>query len=196
MYIAFRSGDNVTVFHWQHAHCSTIWSKRSVLLLKILLAYLFPNTAISVLALMGVVSLHVRCLFAPKFLWWKVTRDCTDKSINISEKLLTTTSDWDFLIYAASLHFRQAIKTSTPCVSHHPRMEAFKYCKGPQIHKQPQEKKIKCLIFRWCKVPKLFCKKAQCPIADKSAYISTDQNWNWRCLQFYQGLQTIKPLNA
>ncbi len=71
MYIAFRSGDNVTVFHWQHAHCSTIWSKRSVLLLKILLAYLFPNTAISVLALMGVVSLHVRCLLAPKFLWWK-----------------------------------------------------------------------------------------------------------------------------
>ncbi len=76
---------------------------------QILLAYLFPNTAISVLALMGVVSLHVRCLFAPKFLWWKVTRDCTEKSINISEKLLTTTSDWDFLIYAANLHFRQAI---------------------------------------------------------------------------------------
>lgn len=35
IYIAFRSGDNVTVFHWQHAHCSTIMSKRSVLLLKI-----------------------------------------------------------------------------------------------------------------------------------------------------------------
>jgi hypothetical protein len=51
------------------------------------------------------------------------------------------------------------------------------------------------LIFRWCKVPKLFCKEAQYPIADKSAYISTDQNWNWRCLQFYW-LQTIKPLNA
>jgi len=38
---------------------------------QILLAYLFPNIAISVLALMGVVSLHVRCLFAPKFLWWE-----------------------------------------------------------------------------------------------------------------------------
>lgn len=38
---------------------------------QILLAYLFPDKAISVLALMGVVSLHVRCLFAPKFLWWR-----------------------------------------------------------------------------------------------------------------------------
>jgi hypothetical protein len=36
---------------------------------QILLAYLFPKTAISVLALMGVLSRHVRCLLAPKFLW-------------------------------------------------------------------------------------------------------------------------------
>lgn len=112
-----------------------------------LLAYLFPNTAISVLALMGVVSLHVSSLLL-SFSDEEVIRDYTDKSINIYEKLLTTTSNWEFLIYVVNLHFRQAIKTSTPCVSHHPPTEGYKFRKGPQIHKQPHEKKKKMLDFQ------------------------------------------------
>lgn len=74
MYIAFRSGDNLTVFHDNMHIVQPSGPKDQCFSLKfnqILLAYLFHNTAISVLALMGVVSLHVRCLFAPKFLWWK-----------------------------------------------------------------------------------------------------------------------------
>jgi hypothetical protein len=59
---------------------------------QILLAYLFPNTAISVLALMGAVSLHVSSLLL-SFSHEEVIIDYTDKAINISEKLLTTTSN-------------------------------------------------------------------------------------------------------
>jgi len=73
MYIAFRSGD-MSQCSIDNMHIvQPSGPKDQCVSLKfnqILLAYLFADTAISVLALMGVVSLHVRCLF-PKFLRWK-----------------------------------------------------------------------------------------------------------------------------